>query len=844
MITKKNKQWTLCLLTAALAASNTMAENNSSTSLTGSHFLQQEDSALLPITIYTREDILQSGESNAADFIRKIPMNIHGSFRPISGSSAQTNANISLLGIGSYRTLVLLDGRRLGKSPTSGRAEDLNMIPMGAIERIEVLMDGASSIYGADTLAGVINVITRNEFQGVEIMLGGAEASIPTQGGEREEGSVVFGSSNERSSLLAGVSWNDREIILDRNLPWTLTEASIYSNNYTTIYNSYDVGDYRAIPGGCDYPDSGFQLSQFGNLCYYNYELESADEASIENKSFYVRAHHKLNDSWRLSAQTALRQTESYGQFAPVPGSSIFSEYFLSVDSPNNPTNPNSPLYDPDYGFDPVQVNWWHRFDALGNRETTVSSQQQDFRLDLDGQWLGADVNFGLRHLDNRSTDVGRNYVLLSAAAALIESGAYNLANPYGASDSVLNSIRTTIYRDAKYDINEYYASAQFSWLDLPAGKIATHVGIEYREEKYADIYDPQSEAGQILGSAGNSAGMNRDVKSALIETLIPLHQKLDLRLVARNDDYSDKGDALTSNITLAFSPLDNLTLRLAYSDNSRAPNLDLISQKPFVGILTVRDPQTCINQGFDPGCSVSIRNITYGNPFLDSEHSKQKAFGIDYHLNDWFQVSLDAYDLSVTNRIRAFTTQFLITAELNGDSLPLGLGCFRAPTGAITQCLTGYGNGGQIDILGANLDIEFNYDLLSGQMQNRLTLAYLDQLKTESSQNLVADPGSPQSRATLNNAYKLGNWSFVHNVNFIDKQDADSQFEAVGSWVTHDLQINYQTPWQGQFTVGAQNIGEKLPPIRQGFISRQAYNFELFNGDGRVVYARYTQSF
>jgi len=821
-------------------------EDNSSaeSATTGSHLIGLDTTDLLPITIYTREDILRSGESNAADFIRNLPFNSFGSFRPQSGNSAQSNSVVSLKGIGAIRTLVLIDGRRLGMSPTIGDTEDLNVLPMGAIERIEVLRDGASAIYGADALAGVVNVITRTEFQGVELMIGGAEVSLPSEGGEREEGSVVFGTHNERSSLLAGVSWNDREIILRRDLPWTRPEFSIYGNNYTTMYSGYDNFDLRDIPGGCNYPGTGYTFSQHNDICYYNYNLHAADEASIENKSFFANAAHQISDDWRLTGGFAFRQTESYGQFAPTPGTSALLGTPLSINSPNNPTNPNSPIYDPNSGLNPQVVNWWHRFDALGNRETTVQNQQQDFKLELDGDWAGIDWQFGIRHLDYRSSDVGKNYVLRSAAEQMIESGMYDLSNPYAAPENVLNAIRTTIYREGKFDIDEYYGSAQFNWLELPGGSISTVVGYEYRKEKYADQYDPQSEAGQILGSAGNSAGANRSVSSVFIESYVPLFNQFSIKAAARYDNFSSDLDVISPQISLHYQPLNNLNLQFGYSKNTNPPGMNILSQKPTYSVLTVRDPSSCIAQGYDPGCSVPIQNISYANPRLQEETAEHRFLGAGFALAEWLDIQLNVYDLSISNRIRSFTSNDLVIIELNGGIVPVGLGCERRPNGDIVRCFSGYGNRGRIDQSGAELDVSVHFDLFGGTMQNQLQLGYVHEFSLDGNRDLVGDPGLPQMRATLNNHYRWQNFEINYNIHGIDKQHRDSFSTAVGSWVTHDIQLIYHAPWDGAFTFGAQNLTKKEPPLGQGAISNRDYDMNLYHGFGRIVYARYTQSF
>src|SRR5690606_25116558 len=179
--------------------------------VTGSRIQRADVEGALPITVIDRMDLELSGEISVADFPRTTTFNSFGPFRPQSGSSAQSFAEVSLRGLGGGRTLILIDGRRAPTAPMTGQAQDLNAVPLAAVERIEILSDGASAIYGSDAIGGVINIITRKDFNGVELTLGVSEPE--REGGETEEGSAIMGIAGDRGNLLAGVSYNNRGII-------------------------------------------------------------------------------------------------------------------------------------------------------------------------------------------------------------------------------------------------------------------------------------------------------------------------------------------------------------------------------------------------------------------------------------------------------------------------------------------------------------------------------------------------------------------------------------------------------------------------------------------------------
>ena len=314
--------------------------------VTGSRIRRADLEGSLPVTVIDRAAIEFSGQTSVADLLRNTSFNSTGSFRPQSGSSAQGVSSIDLRGLGSSRSLVLVDGRRLARSPSTGSSQDLNGIPAAAVERIEILTDGASAVYGSDAIGGVVNIITRKDFSGVEMKIGAAQ--IEHEGGDREEGSIIFGTSGEKGSMLGGVSWNSRDIVFARDFPWYNPGGSFYSQNFrdynrtanswTKITGACDQGDFYSIDYGPAIPNSAGDTQR----CGFNFAAVSADEASTSNLGFFLNSRYEINDDWSIYSNMNISKSSSFGRYAP-------SLAFVNVDaaSPNNPTNPTSPYYDP-----------------------------------------------------------------------------------------------------------------------------------------------------------------------------------------------------------------------------------------------------------------------------------------------------------------------------------------------------------------------------------------------------------------------------------------------------------------------------------------------------------------
>lgn len=843
----------------AFAADEEEDEDENTVTVTGSRIKRSDFEGALPVTVIDREMIELSGESNASDFLRNLTFNSAGSFRPKSGSSAQGTASINLRGIGSSRTLVLVDGRRLPKSPSTGSNQDLNTVPMGAIERIEILSDGASAVYGSDAMGGVVNIITRQDFEGVEIMLGGSQVSLPYNGGDREQGSIVFGSSSDTSSLIGGVSWNKRDIIFARDFWFNQGGGSYFGNSYS----GYDSGfwDVRNFPEGdlgetCDWPGTAF-FSTYSytdddgndvNRCAYDYTQVSADEASTGNKSLWLKATHDINDNWQIWMNSSVNKSHSFGRYAPVPDGTYFTDVPIAADSPNNPTNPDSPMWD---GVSTVGIpmSWWHRFDALGNRDTFVDNELVDLQTGVTGSVNDIELDFGLRITKNRTAEVGYNYLLRSAAQAAIDDGSYNLNNPYSATEATLNGMSVTTTRMGKYDQNEMWASAAFDLFEMDAGSVQTFIGVEYREEFFEDRYDSLSEAGQVGGSSGNSSGGSRDVTAIYFETLIPVTETLEVSIAGRQDDYSDYGSDFSPKVSMRWQAMDNLTVRASYGEGFRAPSLDILTQKDSFSADTVRgDPQTCANQSLPDNCEVQINGLRTANPDLGSEQSTQMAMGLAYEATEWFNFTADWYSIEINDRINFFSAQELVNKELAGDPIPTGLGVERAANGSINRVVQGYGNEGSVETEGLDFNFVFSYELFDGRMNNNIQIGHLLSQTVDGGRELVGDPGAPASRMTIANSYEMGDFSVGYNLNLIaDQCDDIIDGECIGhvpTYVTHDIQFNYFVPWDGKITVGVRNAGEKKPPIGVGYLNQRDYDFNLYDAYGRVTYVQYTQTF
>ena len=872
--------------------------------VTGSRLNRTDMEGALPVTVISREDLDASGDISVADYMRDTNFNSFGSYQSTSGSSGGGAAQVSLRGLGAGRTLILIDGRRAPTSPILGSGQDLNSIPMAAVERIEVLSDGASAVYGSDAIGGVVNVITRKDFDGVSFTYG---VGRPTnEGGDTEEMSVVMGSSNAKSRVLIGASMNSRDVIYTRDRDYWYDPAnpagSTYSNNFgfkgdaghlssIGATNRLDHPEFgTAVPGLCTNGDDSdlFFMAENGN-CLFNHGATSANLTSMKNTSMFGRGDYQINNDWSLYFNASLNKVESFGRFAalpssPWPGGAIE----ITPDSPNHPGNPNGynpnasdPYYADMWSQDPVTgeitgetLSLYHRFAALGPRDNNVENTTTNFAGGFEGMIGNVGLDFGVRYVTSRAINLGNNYVVAGLAQPLITSGAYNIYDPYTVYDPATGQpvegspsalgMTSTTSRDMFSTVKEFYANANFDLFEMGAGVASAAVGAEYREESYQDKYDLLSAAGQVSGSSGASAGGSRDVTAFYGEMLLPILDTVDVELAGRFDDYSDYGSDFSPKVAVRWRPTDTLLIRGSFGEGFRAPTLSDLTGEPAFSAEYTNDEATCIALTGNPctgSSSVQVNTYSLGNVNLESENSEQFGLGVVWEATDWLNMSVDYYDIKITNSISGIGLQQAanclrgvgtlcpegIERFQEGTAIPdpaLGVGVMFAGNdvnAAIVGAQLGLVNIGSVETDGMDFNVRTNFDLGFGTLSNNFQASYVNNYSSNGGDNFAGEYGYPELRASLNNALAMGDFTVNWNINYTDSTTyVDTYY--IPSWTIHNVQVNYAAPWDATITFGVNNLTDRDPADASLFGA--SYDYYIYNPWGRVPYFRYTQNF
>ena len=684
--------------------------------VTGSRIRRADYEGPLPVTVITREEIDASGEISVAQLLRTQTFNTFGSQKQRSGSEnigGSVNA-IDMRGLGSQYTLVLVNGRRIASAPNySSAVQNLSMIPMAAVERVEVLRDGASAIYGTDALAGVINIILRKDYSGIHLtyMIG-----RPTQsGGDEDSYSITGGMSGARGNVTFGMDVQKQDIVYSRDRDFTSEGLSRFgfpgsyfaylltedprnpTGRFLTVGTFPDPRCPAELGSDPDFPWSVEAPSGWGgNMCRYAWWGEGAVEAANDTKSFFVDANYEITDRAEFFARGLFSYNDVTGRYAASP----VWQLEMSQDTPQNPTDPQNPTNYrgdpfggqsvevdtdgdgvPDSTIDgPFDVSIFYRNVPGGNRDHGWDDTLLDYVAGLRGtvDWLGGmDWELAAQWSEQTSDLTGQGEALHQFLQTEIDDGSFDLfgvSGPYG-QDEINSALRATATRsgDARHRITGGDGQIAFDAFQLKNGPMPVVLGFEYRDEDFDLGFDEQTQAGAFGGDDADIQDQSgaRVVKSLFAETAIPLLPQLEFNAAVRYDDYNDFGTTVNPKVSVAFRPLDTLLLRGSYGTGFRAPEMEVLYEPLFTTGAYFVDTWRCSQTDADTDgdgrpnvpeedlpqfhpCRVqnSEQVLFGGNPDLQPEESDNWTVGFVWSPTSDLFLVLDYYDIKIDDQI------------------------------------------------------------------------------------------------------------------------------------------------------------------------------------------------
>ncbi len=898
----------LCAFGAA-AASAQQPQTTERVEITGSSIKRIEGETALPVQFITREDIQRSGAVNVEQLLQTVTAATSaGNFvtATMSGASTQGISTVSLRGLAGNRTLVLVNGRRVTSyalitgNTGAGTSVDVNSIPIAAIDRIEVLKDGASAVYGSDAIGGVVNFILRRDYRGAEITV---DYGTTTEGGgdvTRLSGVYGIGDlSKDRYNVLVVPSYQrekalfgrDREFAMRSIFPERLQDGSS-GNTFPANINIPGFGNFNPnFPNNCA-PSTTSPF--FPNVCRFDPSPLVGLLPETERWGIFAAARLALTQNLEAFLEASFNRNEQQSIIQPVPLSDQFAlppNHPLFSVAPYNGAatiilQPSSPFYPTAFvqnivgaGNPLPDVRVRYRSVITGNRDITDTADQPRVALGLKGSGAGWDFDTALTYSASKVTEkVNNGYPSQLAILPLLNSGQVNFFGPN--TPAIQAQADATQFRGTAFVIETSLTGiggkASRELVQLPAGPLAVAFGADARDETYKLNPDPLIQSGDISGYGGNQLPVNvsRNAYAVFAELNAPIVKSLEGNVAVRFDEYEGTGNKTTGKIGLRWQPTRAILLRGSYGTGFRAPSLTELFAPVVTGVTPngVSDPLRCPTTSSSTDCATQFPITLGGNTNLKPEKSENTTLGLVFEPTANTSLALDYFRIDLEETIQlgilaatilAGPVQFanLITrgpVDPNFPNLP----------GPITNINQSNLNIGKTLIRGVEADFKFAFPAAElGRFTANLIGTYFIKYDTENTDgsftgNVGVASGTggliPRWRHYLSAGWSRGPWgaSLAQTYQKAYK-DVPATFEdptlqgyvprTVGSYFTYDTQATYSGFKGLALTLGIKNIFDRDPPATNagGSIFFQGgYDPSYADPRGRFVYGRVNYKF
>lgn len=832
-----------------------------------------------PLAVIGADNLSQIGASNVADLVQTLTINNGAQNNPDAFTQNGTTgtSNFNLRGLGVSSTLVLLNGRRQVVSATTTNdgiafVDTSSLVPQIAVQRIEIVKDGAAAIYGTDAVAGVVNFITDDKFEGFEVS---AKYQTVTDEGSQSDQlyQAKFGWGNDTTHFMGAFSYYDRSELstAERRLSLASDDSSALGNpgSYYVPSVIAAVGAVLPVidPTGCEevggIRNGSGTVLPWGEIgtCGFDFGDYYSLVPQEERKQAYAVMTQDLGDDHQMRIEFGWADTQA------IRGNSPTFPY-LQLGSAG------VPAYHPENPFG-EGVTFLGR--AIGNGGA-VSPNQMDsemFRVnleftgDLSDNWS---YDIAYTYADNDYTISTKDVVTANFQAALAGFGGDNCdagAGVPGANGCLFFNPFATSYTTApnSQEVLDYVIGTQviagtssthvfdavFSGTvgSLPAGDIGLAVGMQVRGESWGRDYDDISNADGFAFVIGNADfGSDRTAVGVFAESLFPIVEDLDLSVAVRHESYGgDIGSTTDPKISLLYRATDSLSLRGSYSTSFRAPS-----------VLQVSGGSTSLNQVVDPlggTAFAAVRSVApEGGRDIKPETGKAWNFGLSYQGDSGLSVDVDYWNYKFQNVIIAENYQ----AVVNDNPTDVTRVIRSAGTsGSIIMVLVDFVNASSVETQGFDVNARYSFDTDYGTLQPFFEATHVLKYDLDDPQAKQVDGvgnrnftnfGSPTPAWRFNTGMS---WTtedhdlrfYVRHISGMD--DDQNPGDRVGAMTTVDAQytFNLGSLFEGgegsNFQVGVINAFDKKPPYiatNGGFESR------THDPRGRMVYAKISAAF
>ncbi|MCS0659808.1 TonB-dependent receptor [Massilia terrae] len=672
--------------------------------VTGSSIARIDGETALPVQILKREEIERTGATSTEELVKQLSsLSSQGSSTTVANSAGYGGgsiATVSLRGLGGARTLVLVNGRRVavyggGSAGSAGSSVDVNSIPLSAIERVEVLKDGASAVYGSDAIAGVVNFILRKDYQGVEASANYGQTSDHRARDRKATIFAGFGNMAEQGWNLTGsINLQKTDPLMGIDRPYA-RRLNVAENNDVTSSIAFPANvvlNNKGLLGNPALPNCApvsVQSPFSSSRCTFDNSLFVSLQPKFEKASFMANGHLRLSgeaEAYFESGFTKNKITSTTQQvplaynavttatnpyvpafqalIAQYPG--MTAKYGSNIGRGGFILIPSSPYYPTAFaaanGLTGLPLLLNYRDVANGQRNTLDVSENARFVAGVRGSLAGWDMDSAFLYSQSKvHEELLSGYAQYSKVLPILNSG---VINPFGdtTDQTALSKVRAAEFRGTSYSsktsTTSIDAKGSREIFNLPAGAVGLALGAELRREEFN--YDPSVaiQTGDIAGLGGNAFPVTgaRNVGSVYAESSIPILKHLDADVAVRYDNYQGVGHTVNPKASIRWQPVQSLLLRSAVGRGFRAPSLTDLYTPQATGITGngSRDYLRCPNlaTGAPRDCNFQFTTITGGNPNLKPEKSTSITAGIMWEPVKNASISLDAFRINLKDAI------------------------------------------------------------------------------------------------------------------------------------------------------------------------------------------------
>ena len=821
---------TLSINAAAQSIASSQPDNVEDTvhkvEVTGSNIKRVNLETSSELQIITREEINQSGATTVKEILDNLSSATGGiDYKSGNSSFAAGASGIALRSLGQSATLTLLNGRRVSNYALANSAKEtftnLDSIPADFIERVEILKDGASAIYGSDAIAGVINIITVKQFNGVKLSAGGQQGHKNSKVGNNKVASITagFGNLQEQGFNVVGhleffqsKPYSVRDIA-NQISPWYLEEV----NPNVGVNSTYSwPGNWIKTNGlGETVAAAGCAPENIvNNLCTFDQWANVEIAPKTDRINLMSTGRLKINNTLQAFSELQFSNNETkYLNAVPImqyTGSPISwfnastgstSTFFEPLIAANNPFNP--------WGV-PMQLRYRYA-DNPGMFTNTVKSNQYRLLVGLEGEYLGWDWNTAIGIMGSSSDTSQRGGKHAANYLEAINSGAYQFG---GKNDqSVLDKMFPEIGYHGNTQQKFIDAKASRELMPLDGGFLAVAVGADFRTERFEMKASQNLIDGEIVNYGSTDISGSRNISAAFVEFNAPFTKKFEANFALRADKSSNAKGSLTPKLGLKYNFSNAFMIRGTAAEGFRAPNLPEIGQGYVSAFNAVMpDPKRCqtatamydvLKNGNaidksnaltirDSGCRVQPGLLIVPNKDLEPEKARTFSLGFVVEPTKNINFAVDYFYIEKRGNISRRPTDQVFANE---DNLPGSV--VRDPVSAQDIALSErvkelsgqdisfdvgqarlirsqYENLNKTRVQGIDLDLNTKWKLPDiGRLTAGLELTYnldyrdWDTITNSYTENLVGNYGRYRYVGVFKTALNINDWNLGARVNF-----------------------------------------------------------------------------